>query len=185
MICKTVNRLFVISWTQTGFKIARGPIVIVTSDFLQACATNLSVTWKLPKGVTATPVSDGSLKRPLADGEHRVVFYEITGDVRTPPGGSTLRSAHTRRVAAQHSTKSGKFSIICTVLCCCTRCEHPPSLATVVSIFQTSSRKRDVMHMRSVWTGCNTDHTSTTSRLLDALQQMETTVAKEGVHTQH
>ena len=28
--------------------------------------------------------------------------------------------------ALQHSTKNGKFSIICTVLCCCTMCEHPP-----------------------------------------------------------
>ena len=37
-----------------------------------------------------------------------------------------LTPAHTGRVAAQHSVKNGKFSIICTVLCCCTRCEHPP-----------------------------------------------------------
>ena len=33
---------------------------------------------------------------------------------------------HTERVAAQHSTKNGKFSIINTVLCCCIMCEHPP-----------------------------------------------------------
>ena len=37
-----------------------------------------------------------------------------------------LPPAHTARVAAQHSTKNGKFFIICTVLCCCTMCGHPP-----------------------------------------------------------
>ncbi len=38
-----------------------------------------------------------------------------------------LPLAHTRRVAAQHSAKNGKFALCC---CCCTMCEHSPQLWT-------------------------------------------------------
>ena len=47
----------------------------------KACATNLKVDWKLPKGLSAVPVSTEALKRPLSEGEHRIVYFDIKGDV--------------------------------------------------------------------------------------------------------
>ncbi len=46
-------------------------------------------------------------------------YWIFKGAWASPP-------AYTGRVAVQHSGKNGKCSIICTVLCCCTMCEHSP-----------------------------------------------------------
>ena len=67
--------------------------------------------------------------------------------------------AHTGRVAAQHSAKNGTFSIICTVLCCCTMREHPPWQQLFPFVADVT------LHLtRSVWTRGNSTLTSTCSR---------------------
>ena len=50
---------------------------------LQACATNLHVDWKLPKGIKAKAISNERCTQAIPAGEHRIMYYEIEGDVST------------------------------------------------------------------------------------------------------
>ncbi len=47
----------------------------------QASATDLSIDWTLPQGVKAEAAAPSALTRPLVDGEHRVLYFRLVGEV--------------------------------------------------------------------------------------------------------